>query len=94
MAESKSIKNTKKAPRTPVKDKEARGLEALPWWQRLVPFLQEVKGELRKVVWPPRKQVMVSTGVVLILVIIAASFLGLVDWALSGLVRLVLGIRG
>lgn len=92
MAESKSVKSNKKISRTPVKEREARGLEALPWWQRIAPFLQEVKGELKKVVWPPRKQVMVSTGVVLILVTIAAIFLGFVDWVLAGLVRLILGI--
>jgi preprotein translocase subunit SecE len=89
MIESKSIKGKKTSA---LKDREPGRLPFLSWWQRASVFLQEVKGELRKVVWPPRKQVMVSTGVVLILVAIAAAFLGLVDWVLSGIVHFILGL--
>lgn len=53
-------------------------------------FLREVKVELKKVVWPTRKQTMGSTVVVLILVMLISLFLGVVDFGLSGLVRLVL----
>jgi preprotein translocase subunit SecE len=89
MIESKSIKGKKTSA---VKDRESGRRSLLSWWRQAVVFLQEVKGELRKVVWPPRKQVMVSTGVVLILVAVAAAFLGLVDWVLSGVVRFILGL--
>ncbi|HUV51347.1 MAG TPA: preprotein translocase subunit SecE [Anaerolineae bacterium] len=50
-------------------------------------FLREVKVELKKVVWPTRKQTLGSTLVVIILVMIIALFLGMVDIGLSGLVR-------
>lgn len=53
-------------------------------------FLREVRVELKKVTWPSRKQTMGSTGVVLVLVIIIAAFLGLADIALSSLIRVVL----
>ena len=53
-------------------------------------FLREVKAELKKVTWPPRKQTMGSTVVVIILVMIISFFLGLVDIGLSGMIRLVL----
>ena len=53
-------------------------------------FLREVKVELKKVVWPSRKQTIGSTVVVLILVMIISVFLGMVDIGLSSLVRLVL----
>jgi preprotein translocase subunit SecE len=53
-------------------------------------FLREVKVELKKVVWPTRKQTIGSTVVVLILTIIIAIFLGIIDMGLSGLVRIVL----
>ena len=53
-------------------------------------FLREVKVELKKVVWPSRKQTIGSTVVVLILVIIISVFLGMVDIGLSSLVRVVL----
>ncbi len=53
-------------------------------------FLREVNLELRKVVWPTRKQTVASTVVVIVLVIIISIFLGLVDIGLSALVRTVL----
>lgn len=53
-------------------------------------FLREVKVELKKVVWPSRKQTIGSTVVVLILVMIISIFLGMVDIGLSSLIRVVL----
>jgi preprotein translocase subunit SecE len=53
-------------------------------------FLREVKVELKKVVWPTRKQTIGSTVVVLILVMIISVFLGVVDIGLSSLIRVVL----
>ena len=58
--------------------------------QKSIQFLREVKAELKKVVWPSRKQTIGSTLVVIILVIIISFFLGLVDIGLSSLVRVVL----
>jgi preprotein translocase subunit SecE len=54
-------------------------------------FLAEVVSELRKVTWPNRKETLGATGVVLILVIILAAYLGLVDYILSHLVRYLIG---
>ena len=55
-----------------------------------VQFLREVKIELKKVVWPSRKQTIGSTVVVLILVMIISLFLGVVDLGLSSIIRVVL----
>jgi preprotein translocase subunit SecE len=54
-------------------------------------FLAEVVSELRKVIWPSRKETLGTTAVVLILVIILAAYLGLVDYILSHLVRYLIG---
>lgn len=54
-----------------------------------VQFLREVKVELKKVTWPPRKQTIGSTVVVIILVMIISLFLGVVDIGLSSLLRVV-----
>jgi preprotein translocase subunit SecE len=54
-------------------------------------FLKEVKIELKKVVWPTRKDTIASTSVVLIIVMIIAFFLGLADLGLSRIIRLILG---
>ncbi|NNG02344.1 MAG: preprotein translocase subunit SecE [Desulfobacteraceae bacterium] len=58
--------------------------------QKSIQFLREVKIELMKVTWPSRKQTMGSTAVVIVLVMIVSLFLGLVDFSLSNLIRVVL----
>ncbi len=53
-------------------------------------FLSEARAELKKVTWPSREQTMNATWVVIVMVIVASLFLGLVDFLLSTLVRYVL----
>jgi len=60
-------------------------------FEKVVQFLKEVQIELKKVVWPTRKDTIASTTVVLILVIIIAIYLGLVDMGLSRIIRDILG---
>jgi len=54
-------------------------------------FFREAYVELLKVVWPSRQDVLRSTAIIIALVIVIALFLWLVDFALLGVVRLVLG---
>lgn len=49
---------------------------------KIVKFFKESRQELAKVVWPTREQVIISTRVVLISIIIFAAVLGLVDYLL------------
>ena len=49
-------------------------------------FFREVKIELKKVSFPSRDEVIGSTKVVVVLVIIMAVFLGLIDMLLSKLI--------
>ncbi len=51
--------------------------------KKIVEFYHEVKQELKKVVFPTRKEVIGSTWVVIITVLIVAFFLGVVDMGLS-----------
>jgi preprotein translocase subunit SecE len=53
-------------------------------------FFHDVLVEFRRVSWPTRKDVMSSTSVVIVMVIVLAVFLAVVDHALTWLVRLVL----
>ena len=53
-------------------------------------FFSEAKVELKKVVWPSKRQTMLSTRVVVIFVILISIFLGVVDFVLSRLVKLIL----
>jgi preprotein translocase subunit SecE len=63
----------------------------LGWWKRFVQYLKEVLHEMRKVVFPSRKETIGSTTIVLVIVLLAALFLGLVDSVLARLVRLLVG---
>jgi len=53
-------------------------------------FLELSKVEMKKVVWPTRKETMVTSVAVLILVVVMAVFLGVVDAVLAKLLQLVL----
>lgn len=53
-------------------------------------FLREVKIEIKKVVFPTKDELIGSTWVVIIVVLIISLFLGIVDLGLSKLVGLAL----
>ena len=55
-----------------------------------IQFLREVRNELSKVVWPTRREATGMTGVVLVFVLIVSFFLGIIDFGLSSLVRIIL----
>ena len=55
-------------------------------------FLQEVREETRKVTWPSRKETAITTGMVFIMVTIAAVFFMVADQAIRIVVTFVLGI--
>lgn len=49
-------------------------------FSRLVRFIREVVAELRKVIWPTRKQVVTYTIVVLVFVSFMVALVSLLDW--------------
>jgi preprotein translocase subunit SecE len=53
-------------------------------------FFNEVKIEIKKVVFPSRDELMGSTWVVIVTVLVISIFLGLVDLGLSKLVGIAL----
>jgi preprotein translocase subunit SecE len=55
-------------------------------------FLQEVRSETNKVTWPTRKEVMITTAMVFVLVIVASIFFTLADQVIRMLLTYVLGI--
>ena len=57
---------------------------------KAIQFLSEVKGEVRKVTWPSKKEALGGTAVVLLVVFFMALFLGLVDLLLSKIVETLL----
>jgi preprotein translocase subunit SecE len=55
-------------------------------------FIQQVRSEASKVVWPTRRETLITTGMVLLMVVFACLFFVTVDEALRLFVGFVLGI--
>ena len=55
-------------------------------------FIRETRHEVSKVTWPTRKETLISTAMVLVLVMLAAVFFLLVDNVIAYLVELILGL--
>jgi preprotein translocase subunit SecE len=54
-------------------------------------FIQQVRAEATRVVWPSRRETLITTGMVVALAIAASLFLLLVDEGLRVAVSLILG---
>jgi preprotein translocase subunit SecE len=55
-------------------------------------FIQEVRQEVSKVTWPSRKETIITTMAVLVMVVISALFFMIADQVLGWAVSLVLGL--
>ncbi|MEL0285617.1 MAG: preprotein translocase subunit SecE, partial [Paracoccaceae bacterium] len=54
-------------------------------------FIQQVRSEVSKVVWPTRREVLLTTVMVFIMSAIAALFFGLVDLGIRSGLQALLG---
>jgi len=57
-------------------------------------FIQEVRQETSKVTWPSRKEAVISTGMVFVMVIAASIFFLITDQILQFGIKQILGIGG
>ncbi len=55
-------------------------------------FLQQVRAEGSKVTWPSRKETMITTAMVFVMVVLASLFFLIVDQVLRWGVSLILGL--
>jgi len=60
------------------------------FFKRIGKFLQEVRGELKKVNWPTRKEFSVFTGIVLSTVAVVGVFFWILDSAFLAILQLVI----
>ncbi|MCX8083157.1 MAG: preprotein translocase subunit SecE [bacterium] len=58
--------------------------------KKIINFLSEVRMELEKVTWPERKALKLTTGVVVLLMILFAFYIGVVDIIFSKLIAVFL----
>ncbi|GGB30227.1 preprotein translocase subunit SecE [Allosediminivita pacifica] len=57
-------------------------------------FIQQVRAEIAKVVWPTRREVVLTTIMVLIMAALTAVFFALVDMLIRGGLQAILGAFG
>ncbi len=57
-------------------------------------FIRQVRQETSKVTWPTRRETMLSTAVVFVMVFLAAMFFFSIDQVFSLVVRTILGVGG
>ena len=57
------------------------------WYKRFLPFLREVKAEVKKVTWPSRAEVYSTTLVVIIATIFFGFYLYFMDIIFSWVIR-------
>jgi preprotein translocase subunit SecE len=55
-------------------------------------FMQEVRAEAQKVTWPSRRETLITTAMVFVMVTVASIFFLVADQVIRILVALVLGI--
>jgi preprotein translocase subunit SecE len=57
-------------------------------------FMQEVRAETQKVTWPSRRETLITTAMVFVMVTLASIFFFMSDQVIRLAVSLVLGIGG
>ena len=57
-------------------------------------FIRQVRQEVSKVTWPSRKETMITTAMVFVMVVLASLFFLAVDATLSTLITWILGFGG
>ena len=57
-------------------------------------FVREVRAEVARVTWPGRKETLVTTGLVFLMVSIAAIFFFVVDQVIGIGIRALFGVAG
>jgi preprotein translocase subunit SecE len=56
-------------------------------------FLQEVRSEAAKVTWPSRRETLITTGLVLLMVLVSSLFFLFTDTIIRWSLGLILGAR-
>lgn len=59
--------------------------------KKIFVFLKESKAELKKVNWPSKEEVLTSTKVVIVSILIIAAVIALVDYVLKTIIFSIIG---
>jgi len=88
--ENKRVPHSAVPKREPERKGEEKG-SPMKYINIAVQFLREARMELKKVKWPTRKELLASTAVVIVLVLVVALFLGLIDFGLIKIIKNIVG---
>ena len=55
-------------------------------------FFGEVREEMRKVTWPDRPQLVNSTWVILIFVLVVSGIIFVMDWSVRGVIDIIVNV--
>jgi preprotein translocase subunit SecE len=55
-----------------------------------IQFFREVRQEVQKVTWPTRRETLISTGLVMVMVVLAALFFFVVDTLIAIAIRFII----
>lgn len=90
MSEERLDQNTPSAPnpKTPEKKKKVKRKN------RLTRYFREMRSELKKVIWPTRKQIVNNTGVALFIMLVSAVAIWGVDKIAAVIVSAILTLGG
>ena len=55
-------------------------------------FLQQVRAEATKVTWPSRRETLITTGLVILMVFVASIFFVSVDWLIRAAVQFIMSL--
>ena len=81
----KAVKaDTSETAKSPKKDKKPSKFSPKNIGKGIARFFKDLRGETKKIVWPGRKMVIKSTGVVLAAILVVGAGIWILDFALSG----------
>lgn len=68
--------------------------QKIRWYKRIIPFLKDVKAEVRKVTWPSRSEVYSTTIVVILATIFFGFYLFFMDLIFSWVITQIKSLFG
>jgi preprotein translocase subunit SecE len=75
---------------TSAKEKGKPGIKGI--FGNIGKSVRDMRGEMKKVVWPSKKQTLNNTAIVLVFMAVMAVIIGLFDAGLTAVIRLVFGL--
>lgn len=98
MADKKASAANATQPKGDKKEKKADGKKKVPftqkvksWFAGVVKYFKDVKSEMKKVVWPSKKDTKNNTIVVIVVVAVAAVCMLVLDVVFGGAIHLMIG---